>query len=54
MRGFTGFTHYGSPCLKRERYELAHIGDSELERIEDGLGMVFYDFDSEMAMSISL
>ena len=53
MRGFTGFTHYGRPCLKRERYGLAHIGGSELERIEDALGMAFSDFDFAMATSIT-
>lgn len=48
MRGFTGFTHYGHPCFVREDYETAHIGETELQRLEDAVGMVFSDESTAM------
>lgn len=41
MRGFTGEYYNGIPVFIREEYERAHIGDGELERIEDLTGNLF-------------
>ena len=46
MRGFLGFYHYGHPCFIREQYEAMHIGEDELQRLEDILGMTFSDIDN--------
>ena len=48
MRGFAGFYHYGHPCFIREEYEAAHIGEDELQRLEDALGMSFSDMNTAM------
>ena len=46
MRGFTGFYHYGHPCFIRDEYEQAHIGEDELQRLEDALDMTFSDVNT--------
>ncbi len=45
MKGYLGFTHYGHPCFDRIQYEDSHLGESELERLEDALGMSFASFE---------
>ena len=46
--GFTGFSHYGHPCFIRRDYEDAHVGQSELERLEEVLGIHFSSMDVAM------
>ncbi len=46
MKGFAGYYHYGHPCFIREDYEAAHVGEDELQRLEDALGMSFSDVDT--------
>ena len=53
MRGFTGFTHYGHPCFIREEYEAAHEGETELERLEDVLGISFSDENAAMYYALA-
>ena len=53
MRGFTGFTHCGHPCFIREDYEAAHIGETELQRLEDTLGITFSDENTAMYYALS-
>ena len=52
-KGFTGFYHYGHPCFIREEYELVHSGQSELERLEDALGISFSDINVAMYYCLS-
>ncbi len=47
-KGFTGFYHYGHPCFIREEYETAHVGEDELQRLEDALGIIFSDANTAM------
>lgn len=53
MRGFAGFYHYGHPCFIRKDYEAAHIGEDELQRLEDALNMSFSDVDIAMYYVLS-
>ena len=53
MRGFTGFYHYGHPCFIREEYENEHIGEDELQRLEDALGITFSDVNTAMYYCLS-
>lgn len=48
MRGFAGFYHYGHPCFIRDEYEEAHVGENELQRLEDALGISFSDVNTAM------
>ena len=48
MRGFAGFYHYGHPCFIRKEYEAAHIGEDELQRLEDALSMIFSDVNTAL------
>ena len=47
-RGFAGFYHYGHQCFIRSEYEAAHSGESELQRLEEALGMSFSDVNTAM------
>lgn len=47
-KGFTGFYHDGHPCFIREEYEDAHVGEDELQRLEDALGITFSDVNTAM------
>ena len=52
-KGFLGFSHYGHPCFIREEYEEAHLGENELERLEDTLGLFFSDMDMALYHCLS-
>ena len=47
-KGFTGFCHYGHHCFIRSEYEVAHSGETELQRLEDSLGISFSDVNTAM------
>lgn len=48
MKGFTGFYYDGHPCFIREEYEEAHRGETEMQRLEDVLDLIFCDYDYAM------
>lgn len=52
-RGFTGFYHYGHPCFIREDYENSHKGETELQRLEEALGISFSDMNTAMYYCLS-
>lgn len=48
MKGFLNFCYNGHPCFVRDEYESTHIGDDELQRLEDTLDLSFSDVNSAL------
>ena len=48
MKGFLNTYHNGHRCFIRDDYEYTHIGEDELQRIEDALGMTFSSVNDAM------